>query len=327
MASDQQQAKHVVQLPRFIVDEPVGAGQVIKRDHQFTRCSAVSAVRATGGAARSMAAALTKGAEGRLMNDDPAVSQQPSATNPGNDRSASTRSRCRRGTVPAVRSGVEGADTVPAVRRVADVAMAAWVYAIGRIVPRFPDLGVEKEFAQAGAGNVGGAVETDRLIAILQQEEFRYLARQLCWILHNGESDALVLACRDDAEAERLVNTMPDAETADHTIQVIVGSTRLGAIDTPCATTGLPAVTIDQHLTFPIDQFISALAEAQHDGKSGRARRHGGRRLPRRGQRPLRTPDAPLRQPRDAGRAPGAELHRPAVSGALSGRRRRASRR
>jgi hypothetical protein len=31
MASDQRQAKHVVQLPRFIVDEPVGAGQVIKR--------------------------------------------------------------------------------------------------------------------------------------------------------------------------------------------------------------------------------------------------------------------------------------------------------
>lgn len=203
------------------------------------------------------------------MNDDSAVSQQPTATNPGTAEARVPVADVA--AVPCPQCGAASrAEPCPQCEGLPGSATTAWVYAIGRIVPRFPDLGVEKEFMQAGSGGLGGVLETDRLIAILQQEEFRYLARQLCWILHNGESDALVLVCRDDTEAERLVNRMPDAETAERTIQVIVGSTTLGAIDTPCAATGLPAVTIDQHLTFTIDQFIGALAEAQHEGESGR---------------------------------------------------------
>ena len=111
-------------------------------------------------------------------------------------------------------------------------------------------------------------METDRLVALLKEYEFRYLARQLCWILHSGDSDAFVLACRDDAEAQRLVEAMPPAEAADRTIQAIVGSTRFGAFDAPCANTGLPVVAIDHHLSFPLDDFIEALVEAQsRDGE------------------------------------------------------------
>src|SRR5437868_14535668 len=53
-----------------------------------------------------------------------------------------------------------------------------WVYAIGRIVPQFPDLGVEKEFAQLGvAGASGGLLETNRLIDVLKKSDTAYLAR------------------------------------------------------------------------------------------------------------------------------------------------------
>src|SRR5258708_8329092 len=57
-----------------------------------------------------------------------------------------------------------------------------WVYAIGRIEPRFPRLSVEKEFAQA-TGRAGTAGLTDRqaLQKVLQEPQNRYVVRHLCW--------------------------------------------------------------------------------------------------------------------------------------------------
>ena len=191
------------------------------------------------------------------MPDDPGASPAPAA----NVASAAC-TRC---------GGAPEKEPCPHCAAAPVPARAAWVYSIGRIFPRFPDLGVEKEVLQAGSGAPVGALETDRLIAILKQDEFRYLARQLCWVLHNGESDTFVLSCRDDAEAERLVNRLPDAETSEHTIQVIIGSAGPGAADSACVATGLLAVTIDHHLTFTIDSFLDALAEAQHDDENDSA--------------------------------------------------------
>jgi len=154
--------------------------------------------------------------------------------------------------------------------QVANPAPAGWVYAIGRIVPRFPDLGVEKEFAQAGggAGAADGILETNRLIEILKEPQSRYLARQLCWVFHNGQTETFTLVCRDAAEAERLVEAMPRGETADQTIQVVVGSLGYAPADAPCAGAALPAVVVDHHLTFPMSSFIDALAE-QGGGDKG----------------------------------------------------------
>jgi len=58
----------------------------------------------------------------------------------------------------------------------------SYVYAIGRIAPRFPNASLEREFAQvAGRGDSAG---TDRqvLSSVLSKRENRYLARQLCWV-------------------------------------------------------------------------------------------------------------------------------------------------
>ena len=141
------------------------------------------------------------------MSSGPVVSNEPMAMYPG---AAETSP----GPVAAA-----GAGPCPQCASASGPVRTAWVYAIGRIVPRFLDLGVEKEFAQAEVGSAEGVLETDRLIAILKQKEFRYLARQLCWVFHNGETETFTLVCRDDAEAERLINAMPRAEAADQTIR------------------------------------------------------------------------------------------------------------
>jgi hypothetical protein len=164
-------------------------------------------------------------------------------------------------------------------------AAAAWVYAIGRIVPQFPDLGVEKEFAQLGAGApaAGGTLETNRLIDALKKEGAEYLARQLCWVFHNGEAESFILVCRDDAQAQRLVDALPRAEQADQTIQVVIGSMGYppASMAYPstdaCAGAALPAVVIDQHLTFPMSHFIDSLVAAEQGGVERDGKGKGGK--------------------------------------------------
>lgn len=147
---------------------------------------------------------------------------------------------------------------------------SGFVYAIGRITPQFPDLGVEKEFAQLGgadAGGRGGALENDRLIEILRDPATFYLARQLCWVFSTGDVDAFVIAPRDEAQMREIVDSLPSAERADRTIQVVVGAMGPSLLGTACAAAVLPSVMIDQHLTFPLDDFLDALAAEEGGGK------------------------------------------------------------
>jgi hypothetical protein len=77
-------------------------------------------------------------------------------------------------------------------------AAPSFIYALGRIEPRFPSLGVEKEFAQ-----VSGRAETARLSdrqafhQVLTQLENRYLVRQLCWVMTIAGLDTYLLVPRD----------------------------------------------------------------------------------------------------------------------------------
>lgn len=145
---------------------------------------------------------------------------------------------------------------------IAPPAARGWVYAIGRIIPQFPDLGVEKEFAQLAGGAVaqsGGMLRTDELIRVLSDSDNTYLARQLCWVFFAGNIEAFTLVCQDDAQAQRLVEALPAAEQAEQTVQAIVGTIGFPGAGAPCAGTGLPTVWIDQHLSFTVDDFLASL--------------------------------------------------------------------
>jgi hypothetical protein len=53
---------------------------------------------------------------------------------------------------------------------------SAYVYALGRIEPRFPRLSVEKEYAQAtGRAETAGLTDRQALQTVLSQPENRYL--------------------------------------------------------------------------------------------------------------------------------------------------------
>src|SRR5687768_5358438 len=60
----------------------------------------------------------------------------------------------------------------------------SYVFALGRVEPRFPSLALEKEFAQAvGRTETAGLSDRQAMHAVLAERRNRYLARQLCWVL------------------------------------------------------------------------------------------------------------------------------------------------
>jgi hypothetical protein len=137
------------------------------------------------------------------------------------------------------------------------------VYAVGRLAPQFPSLGVEKEFAQLAQGAYqGGLVEMGSLRRVLDAPENRYLGRHLCWVFTAQHVDAFAVLPRDDADVDRLVAVLSPTESED-VVHVVVGrSAPTGAIDSPCAASGLPTVVADQLLAFTLDEFAAALPDA-----------------------------------------------------------------
>ena len=100
---------------------------------------------------------------------------------------------------------------------------ASYVYAIGRIEARFPNLAAEKEFAQV-TGRTETAWKTDRQTfhAVLSKRENRYLVRQLCWVLTIQGMDTYLLVPRDPADVDLLVDALRSAPSP-YDIDVVIG--------------------------------------------------------------------------------------------------------
>jgi PatG Domain len=135
----------------------------------------------------------------------------------------------------------------------------AYVYAIGRIQPRFPTLSAEKEFAQAtGRAETTGLSDRRALHTVLSQRENRYLARQLCWVVAIEGLDTYILRPRDPADLDLLVAAVrPTPRPTD--ADVVVGVR--GPIAPPELCNGLmiPIVMFDQVYSFDVDSLIKSI--------------------------------------------------------------------
>ena len=84
-----------------------------------------------------------------------------------------------------------------------------YVYAIGRVEARFPNLAAEKEFAQAtGRTDTAGKTDQQTFHAVLSKRENRYLVRQLCWVLTIQGLETYLLLPRDPADIDLLVEAI-----------------------------------------------------------------------------------------------------------------------
>lgn len=141
-----------------------------------------------------------------------------------------------------------------------DVSEAGnFVYALGRVEPRFPSLGTEKEFAQAtGRSDTSGLTDRQALHEVLSKPENRYLVRQLCWVFTIEGLDTYILQPRHPGDLDLLVEAIRPAPRPTD-VDVVIGVR--GPIAPPELCNGLmvPSVVFDQIYSFDIDSLVESI--------------------------------------------------------------------
>jgi hypothetical protein len=135
----------------------------------------------------------------------------------------------------------------------------SFIYTVGKIEPRFPSPGLEKEYLQAlGRSETKGQTNYEAMRTALSKRENRYLLRQICWILRIEGLETYIIKPRDPGDFEALVDalrTPPRGTDVDAVIGV------RGPIAPPEMCNGLmvPIVIFDQIYSFDIDALIKAI--------------------------------------------------------------------
>jgi hypothetical protein len=139
----------------------------------------------------------------------------------------------------------------------------SYVYAIGKVEARFPNLAAEKEFAQAtGRTDTAGKTDQQTFHTVLCNRENRYLIRQLCWVLTIQGLETYLLHPRDPADVDLLVQAIRPAPSPND-IDVVIGMR--GPIAPPEMCNGLmvPIVVFDQIYSFDRHALIMAIPKPE----------------------------------------------------------------
>jgi hypothetical protein len=159
--------------------------------------------------------------------------------------------------VAASRSSPVGEQPCPTCGTAGAAMPPSYVYALGRIEPRFPRLSVEKEFAQA-AGRADTVNLTDRqaLQRVLQQN--RYLVKQLCWVMTVGGLETYIVIPRDPTDSNLLVETLrPSPRPGD--VDLVIGMRGPMAAPEMCNGLVVPIVAFDQIYSFDRDSLVKSV--------------------------------------------------------------------
>lgn len=139
----------------------------------------------------------------------------------------------------------------------------SYVYALGRIEPRFPSLSVEKEMAQAtGRGETAGLSDREALHGVLTERRNRYLLRKLCWVLTIEGLETYILRPHDPSDWDLLVEGIrPRPRAGD--VDAVIGLR--GPIAPPDLCNGLsvPIVLFSQIYSFDVDSLIKSIPRPQ----------------------------------------------------------------
>ena len=147
--------------------------------------------------------------------------------------------------------------------RGASNGLDSYVYAIGRVEARFPNLGTEKEFAQVrGRTDTAGKTDRQTYHAVVSKRENRYLARQMCWLLTIQGLDTYLLTPRDPGDLDLLIEAIRPGPGPED-IDVVIGTR--GPIAPPELCNGLmvPIVAFDQIYSFDRGALIKAIPKPE----------------------------------------------------------------
>jgi PatG Domain len=161
--------------------------------------------------------------------------------------------------VPSLPAVTNGTDCPTCAGNLGSMSPPSYVYAIGKIEPRFPQLSVEKEFAQA-TGRAATKDLTDRqaLHQVLREPANRYLARQLCWVMSIEGLETYILVPRDPSDFSLLIEALRPAPRATD-IDVVIGVKGPIAPPTLCNGLMVPIIPFDQIYSFDVDTLLGSI--------------------------------------------------------------------
>lgn len=138
----------------------------------------------------------------------------------------------------------------------------SFVYAIGRIEARFPNLAVEKEFAQStGHADTAGLTDQQVFRDVLAAPGNRYMAREVCWVLTVQGIDTYILSPRDPRDFDLLVESVrPEPDPLD--LDVVIGTRGRLAPPEVCNGLVVPVVAVDQVYSFDRDSLLRAIPKS-----------------------------------------------------------------
>jgi hypothetical protein len=180
----------------------------------------------------------------------------------GNDASASVASAARPAASSLTPQACPTCGTAPAANS-GTAAVPSYVYAIGRIETRFPRPSVEKEFAQAtGRAETAGLTDRQAIQKVLSQRQNRYLVRQLCWVMTIEGLETYILAPREPADLDLLVEALR-ATPSPMDLDCVIGLR--GPIAPPEMCNGLmvPIVVFDQIYSFDRDSLLKSIPKPE----------------------------------------------------------------
>lgn len=138
-------------------------------------------------------------------------------------------------------------------------AELTYIYAMGKIEPRFPTLALEKEFAQVtGRTETKGLTDWQTFHSVLSKRENRYLLRQMCWVMSIEGLETYILHPRDPSDLDLLLETIrtkPSREDLD----VVIGIKGPIAPSRMCNGLVVPIVAFDLIYAFDIDGLVKSI--------------------------------------------------------------------
>jgi hypothetical protein len=138
-----------------------------------------------------------------------------------------------------------------------------FIYALGKVEPRFPRPSVEKELAQvAKTAPTEGLTNSQVMRNLLGERSNRYLVRQLCWVFTIEDQETYVLLPRDPSDWDLLAASLrPVPRPTD--LDALIGIRGATASAAMCNGLTLPVVNFDQLYAFDRDSLIKSISHAK----------------------------------------------------------------
>lgn len=136
-----------------------------------------------------------------------------------------------------------------------------YIYAIGKILVKYPNTSVEKELMMAAKElGVEGKTEEEIQYEVLSNPKFRYLRRMICWVMKIDGVETYIVVPRDIQDFDLLLETIaPKRNDLGLLFDVIVGNKGPIAPPEMCNNRLLPIAIYDQVYSFDLAEFIEPL--------------------------------------------------------------------